>query len=280
MTSMEAEINPLPRELAPGVYWLGNCGESRYRDFVLHSYDSVYLVAGEESSAIIEAGDPKNLPFIEAQVDQLVSTGIPEIKSIFLTHQETPHASGAGRFLQHFPDALAYGNVNDYHMAFPQYADRFVELEIGSSINIGGTEIDVLEAVFRDYIYTRWFFDRRSQVLFSGDGFAYSHYHAAGQCGKVAEECPELALPEMTAVYSERAFFWTQFVDIEPYIDRLEWLLDRIGAKILAPTHGLPIVDVEGTLPKLMEGLRLGSSIGLGGTLGLTGIGFRSGEGS
>jgi flavorubredoxin len=276
MAGLSQEENPLPRELAPGVFWMGNCGATRnvYKGTVLHSYDSVYLVVGSECSAIVEGGDPKNLPYIEEQLDSLLTSDVPDVRYIFLTHQETPHSSGVGRFLQRFPASVACGNVNDYHLAFPQYADRFREVEIGESVDLGGRAIDVVEAPFRDYIYTRWFFDTKHHALFSGDGFAYSHYHGSGHCGKVAEEAPELALPEMIAVYSEKAFFWTQFVDIEPYISRLEWLLSNLDAQILAPTHGLPVLSIGKTLPELIAGLRLGNDRGKKGILntGVVGI--------
>jgi TPP-dependent indolepyruvate ferredoxin oxidoreductase alpha subunit len=40
------------------------------------------------------------------------------------------------------------------------------------------------------------------------------------------------------------------------YCDRLDHLIDRLGVKIVAPTHGLPITDVKTTVPKVQEGLK------------------------
>ncbi len=61
----------------------------------------------------------------------------------------------------------------------------------------------------------------------------------------------------MTAVYSEKAFWWTQKVDIEPYVERLEGLLAETQARTLCPTHGLPVLDIQKTLPELIKGLRM-----------------------
>jgi flavorubredoxin len=251
--------NPLPREIVPGVYWLGACkgGRNVYKGTILHSYNSVYLSVGENASAILEGGHPSNFPEVERQLDELLAKGIPPVKYLFPTHQEVPHSAGLGRFLQRFPDAVACGHVAEYHLVFPEYEDRLREMEIGETVDLGGTSIEVLEAPFRDYIYTRWFLDTTKKVLFSGDGFAYSHYHGAGHCGRFAEEVPELALPQMTAVYSEKAFWWTQHVDIEPYVERLEWLLSETQAQTLAPTHGLPVLDIPKTLPSFIKGLRM-----------------------
>jgi hypothetical protein len=33
-------------------------------------------------------------------------------------------------------------------------------------------------------------------------------------------------------------------------------LIERLGVKTIAPTHGLPITDVKATVPKVQEGLK------------------------
>ena len=38
--------------------------------------------------------------------------------------------------------------------------------------------------------------------------------------------------------------------------DRLDHLIERLGVKTIAPTHGLPITDVKATVPKVQEGLK------------------------
>jgi hypothetical protein len=79
-------------------------------------------------------------------------------------------------------------------------------------------------------------------------------------CGRLAEEVPELDLPDMTALFAQLALYWTQFVDIEPYVERLDELLDELGVELIAPTHGLPIGDLGTIVPRIREGLRLGSA--------------------
>jgi flavorubredoxin len=254
--------NPLPRELVPGIFWLGECLEQPHGKVMLHGCNSVFIVAGDECSLIVEAAHPKDLAVVEAQIDEVVASGIPEVRYLFTTHQETPHASGIGRMLQRFPKAVACGPTQDFHLVFPQYADRFMPLDIGESVDLGGTEFVVVEAVMRDLLYTRWGFDTRRRTLFPGDGFAYNHYHAENQCGCLAEEVPALELEQMTAMFAEFALYWTQFVDLEPYIARLDKVIDELGVEIVAPTHGLPIADMETIMPRIREGLRLGSASG------------------
>jgi hypothetical protein len=50
------------------------------------------------------------------------------------------------------------------------------------------------------------------------------------------------------------------------YVDRLQWLCDRLDVKAIAPTHGLPILNVPKTMPRLQEGLLYGSSVPESGT--------------
>lgn len=257
-----APYNPLPRELLPGIAWLGACLEQPHGTEMLHSSNSVFVVSGDHSSLIVEGGAPKDLVVIESQIDLLVERGIPEVRYIFTTHQETPHSCGLGRMLQRFPEAVSCGPASDFHLVFPQYEDRFMPLEIGESVDLGGTEFVVVEAVVRDLLYTRWGYDTRRRVLFPSDGFAYNHYHTGDQCGKVAEEVPTLELEAMTAMFAEFALYWTQFVDLEPYIERLDELVAELGVDLVAPTHGLPISDLEATMPRVRQGLRLGSAQG------------------
>lgn len=255
--------NPLPRELAPGVFWLGDCLEQLYRGRVLHGYNSVYLVAGERASLLVEAGHPQDLPVIERQLEDLLAGGLPPLGYVFTTHQETPHAGGLGRLLDRYPGAVACGDVRDLHLIFPGHEDRLRPLAIEESIDLGGREFVCVEPVIFDLTSTRWGFDSGRRVLFCGDGFAYSHYHEDGHCGKVAEESPSLDLPEMTALFAELALYWTRFVDLEPYIARLDGLLlDELAVELVAPTHGLPITDLAATMPSIRDGLRLGSSGG------------------
>lgn len=253
--------NPLPREIAPGVHWIGECLHVTYQGRTLHGYNSVFLVCGATSSLLVEAGHPQDVHVVERQLDALLAAGAPPLRQIFVTHTETPHSAAVGRLLRRFPDAIACGNVEDLHLVFPELEGRLRPLEPGDELDLGGRRLVTVEAVFRDMDRTRWLFDLGERVLFAGDGFAFSHYHEAGQCGRFAEEVPALDVPEMTALFAELAFNWTRFVDIEPHIARLDALvLDTLGARVIAPTHGLPISDPAVTLPLVEDGLRLGGA--------------------
>ena len=49
----------MPREIAPGVFWIGDCLAQRHKGKVYHGYNAAYLVAGTEASILIETGGAK-----------------------------------------------------------------------------------------------------------------------------------------------------------------------------------------------------------------------------
>ena len=103
-------------------------------------------------------------------------------------------------------------------------------------------------------------------MLFPGDGFAYSHYHEDGHCGLVAEEAVSLDLPDVSSTFADLALFWTKFADMNVYCDRLDHLIERLGVRTIAPTHGLPITDVKATVPKVQAGLKAAALMPESGT--------------
>ena len=254
-----------PRELAKGVFWLGDCLEQRANGKLYHTYNAAFLVVGSTACMLVETGHPKDFPLLSAQLDALLA-GRPPLKYLFVTHQETPHSGGLGRILNRYPEATLCGDICDYHLAFPQYADRMLAMHGGDEIDLGNRTFALVEPVIRDLRTTWWGFDKQERVLFPGDGFAYSHYHEDGHCGLFAEEAISLDLPEVSAVFADRALFWTKFTDMNIYVDRLQWLLDTLDVKVIAPTHGLPILNPALTVPKVKEGLLYGGSVPESGT--------------
>src|SRR5437868_2182556 len=101
--------------------------------------------------------------------------------------------------MDEFPEDVGCGFTTDYDLAYPSYVDRFARLEPGHELDLGGRNVIIVDALFRDLPATQWAFDRAAGVLFAGDGFSYLHHHAAGQCGKTAEEIGDLPFAEFTS---------------------------------------------------------------------------------
>jgi flavorubredoxin len=256
---LEAQPNPLPREIAPGVFWLGGCYGIKLDLGYIHSYLSAFLVAGDDCSILVDTGPTAYFDVLETQLEGLFAKGVPELRYMFPTHWEPQHSGACALVLEKYPNALLCGDLTDTHLMYPWYTDRTVEVGVWSSLDLGGTEFVVLPAVVRDAISTRWGFDTRSKALFTADGFAYTHYHESGHCGSTSEEAaPTLDIPFMTALFADGSLYWTRFTDIERFITELDEMTDELGVEVVCPTHGLPITDLKGTSPLIREGLRAG----------------------
>jgi flavorubredoxin len=254
-------VNPLPRKLMPGVWWLGQCQAVVYGGQPLHFGNSVFLVAGAKHSALIDTGQTYNVPSLMDQIERVLTEDeLPPVRYVFITHSEIAHSGGTGHALERFGDAVAYGEVSDLHLIFPQFADRFVLADPGETFDLGGRSIRVVEAVIRDMTYSRWFFDTGERVLFSGDGFAFTHNHSADHCGHLAEEIEGISIAEQVAVFSRSALPYMRSISMEPLIERIDALMNELDVALIAPTHGLPIGNPHATLPALRDGFRLASA--------------------
>jgi len=258
---MKSSLGALPRRLAPGLDWLGDCYEFEFEGKVIHSYHSMFLVHGDEGSLVVDTGHAKDWATLERQLDSLMATGIAPVRWIFPTHSEAPHSANTGRLLVKFPDAVVWGDVRDYHLSFPEHAERFVAATVGDGLDLGRTRIILGEAVIRDLVTSLWAYDTSSRTLFPGDGFAYMHHHEAGQCGLAAEEMPDLEIAEFTAIFAEYALYWTRFTDLSPYVRAMDDLLASTDCpvEIVAPGHGSPILEPRMTVEKIKLGMSLGA---------------------
>ena len=258
MSALPHELTGLPRELAAGVHWLGTCHAFKSpRGGVLHTNNSMYLVCGEDAARLAATGAVQAGESSSRQLDELMSAGAPPVRWVWPTHQETPHSGGIARWMARFPDAQLCGNVQDYHLLYPELEHRFEPMTVGDRIDLGGTELVMVEPVLRDLSSTLWAFHTRGRVLFTSDGYSLFHYHDVGHCGRLADEViVGLDLEVALGLSNDIVLYWSRFLDIDPYIDRIEALVRELGVEVIASTHGLPIVDLPRTLPVANEALR------------------------
>ena len=84
------KTHPLPREIAPGVFWLGDCLEQEYEGRPYHSYNAAFLICGSEASMMIETGHPKDFPEIERQMIELLTADRAPLKYLFMPSTDKP----------------------------------------------------------------------------------------------------------------------------------------------------------------------------------------------
>lgn len=248
----------LPIRLADGVWWMGDCfvwpappGEQ-----VQHAYTSCFLVEGAERSLLVDTGHPNDWGPLRRQLEDRAAAGSPPLEWVFPTHPEVTHAGNLWRLMDTYPDLRMVGDVRDHHLSVPEFSDRFVHVQPGDELDLGGRALVFLEALLRDLPSSLWGYDTGSQTLFCSDGLGFGHYHGAEQCGKLAEEVPDLPIEQLIGEFLESSLYWTRLRSVAPHAERLRKLLGGdYPAKVIAPAHGSPITDTSASLARILAGV-------------------------
>ena len=253
------KTHALPRLLAPGVTWLGDCLKRKEGDVPVHVHASCYLVEGGRETLMVDTGHPTHWPQVEAELDHLLDGR--DLDWVFPTHPELPHAGNLNRLLAKFPQARVTGDVRDYPLYCPEYVERLVHRPAGSELDLGGRSIVFLEAPIRDLPSTQWAYESSGRILFVADAFGYTHggiggdgdepVHLPGECGLLSTELPAPPTVGQTAFLTRAALFWSRYVDVAPHFAKVEALLERYPAELIAPAHGNVISDLDALLPIL-----------------------------
>lgn len=245
------------RRVADGVHWLGGCLSAFGHGEEVHYHVNAYLVIGEERTALIDTGDPAHRDLVLAQLDEALDGR--SLDYLVPTHPEIPHAGNLPALLERHSGAVVIGETRDYHLHFPEYADRLRPMAAGESVDLGGRELLLLPAHIRDLENTTWAWDSGAGVLLVSDGFSYIHdvpaddeddepVHRPGQCRLFSGEMPEPPTVAQAAYGTGRALYWTRFVDVSDAFAAIERLLDEHPTRFIGPAHGNVIDDVDGML--------------------------------
>jgi flavorubredoxin len=203
---------------------------------------------------------------IEDSLDAIL--GDATVDYVVVSHPEEPHAGNLGRILLKYPDAVAVGDVRDYHLYYPEVADRLQTREIGESIDLGGGhEFFFARAVIRDLPNTVWGYEKKTQTMFTSDGFIFAHHRAApeaempvhepGECARFSEELTMPPTAELAAINTSSGLYWTRYHDASVVFDELDEQLESLPTRMFAPTHGNVVVGDLADIKRVVKaGLR------------------------
>jgi flavorubredoxin len=253
----------LPRTIAPGISWAGDCLTSRFQGSPIHIHHSVFLIHGGEQTLIVDTGRPSGFEPVLQQVEQVLD-GRP-LNWIAPTHPEVNHAANLERWMRLYPEAKLVGDLRDYHLFYPEFVDRFVMMDPGSVLDLGrGYGLRFLSSPIKDLASTSWLLEERRRVMFVADAFAYSHSfttladddevhatHSPGQCAMFAEELPQPINEAQVGFVLRSALYWTKFVDMGALFDQAMHGIDALDVNVIAPAHGNVITDLRATIPLL-----------------------------
>ncbi|HEX4305915.1 MAG TPA: MBL fold metallo-hydrolase [Solirubrobacterales bacterium] len=258
----------LPRQIAPGIHWLGPCvdgGSVNLRGGMYHSHLSLYALIGREHSLLVDTGLPSGWPTLERELDQVFGDRAPTW--IFPTHPEFPHSGNLQALLDRYPEAQVIGDMRDYHLFFPGIEARSTHVTPGHRLDLGGLSCEFVPAMLKDLPSTLWLYEATEQVLFAADGFSYFHrqpetedeeeddvpVHLAGECGLFVSELDSELDAEQAVMIIANALSWSRYVDAEPLFEIIEAFLVDHPVRLIAPAHGNLIDDVERTISIIRE---------------------------
>jgi len=257
------DIPQFPREIAPNAFWLGGCLGVELEGRIVHGYSSVYLLRGSERTLLVDPGHPMDWSAIASGLDTLLDDRA--LDYVFPTHPEMPHAGNLGRLLTKYPNAVAIGDMRDFHLYYPAFVDRFVDRSVGTVIALGDMQFEIVEAIIKDLPNTQWGYESTRRILFVADGFAYVHhpelgegeqgpYHLPGECNRTVRELGRLPTLHSAMWFTGFSLYWSRFTDNSDEIfRRVRKMLDAHPADILAAAHGSVIDDVPGMLGLMAE---------------------------
>jgi flavorubredoxin len=167
---------------------------------------------------------------------------------VFVSHQEIPHTGNLGRLLRTYPNAIAVGDVRDYHLFHPEIElSRLVQMRHGDELDLGDRRIVFLDALWKDLSGTMWAYDTRLKMLFSADAFGYIHRDDENICATMLHEMPK-DLAERAAERAALPFFGLRQRSQSSRVAAFRKLLQRYPVDIITSGHTAPIMG-EMTAP-------------------------------
>ncbi len=265
-TGPRRELRRLPREISPGVWWVGGCLKSGAFEEPVHFHTSAYLVIGTDKTLLYDTAPPSMWDEMDRDLDRLLG-GRP-LDYCVPSHSEIPHAGNLHRLCAKYPDLIVAGDMRDYHLFFPDYESRMRHMAHETTIELGGGwRFTLLEAIIGDLPGTMWGYEHKSRTLFPVDALGYGHQpqiaeypeelvHRAGECALFSSELA--APPDMKyATYLMTAsLFWSRYVEVGPLFEKLQALMEKYPTRLIAPAHGAVIDDLDVIMPVMREAHR------------------------
>lgn len=250
-------VRSFPREIAPSIFWFGNCLPVTVAGERYHSHLGVYLLRGAERTLLVDTGMMRSWPSLSKQLD--VALDGRTLDFVFPTHPEVPHASNLPNLLERFPDIKVVGDTRDYAVYYPELEQVLQPSVVGDRIDLGGLVFRFLPAVLRDLPSSMWGFEETSRVLFVADGFGFIHsgsadpfgdhpVHRPGECTLTTAELPGDVVAAQGEVVVRAALYWTRFVDSAPMFEDLKAMFAELSPMLVAPAHGNVVSAPEAAL--------------------------------
>lgn len=225
-----------PREIRPGVYWVGAIDwDRRLFDALIPLPDgtsyNAYLIKGSEKTALIDSVDPMMSAVLTNHLGQLQ---IDKIDYIIANHAEQDHSGTIPQLLERYPEAkvVATPKCKELLVELLMIAgDRVITVNDKGVISLGNMTLEFIYAPWVHWPETMLTYLREDRILFPSDLFG-SHLATS-----------DLYVSDEGQVYEAAKRYYAEIM--MPFHTNIERHLERLkdyNIDIIAPSHG-PLYD-------------------------------------
>ncbi|MBA7681429.1 Nitric oxide reductase [subsurface metagenome] len=225
-----------PREIRPGIYWVGAIDwDRRLFDALIPlpdgtSYNS-YLIKGSEKTALIDTVDP-TMP--EVLINHLHELGIENIDYVIANHAEQDHSGSIPQVLERYPKAKVVVTPRCKDMLIDLLLipeEKFITVNDKEAISLGDRTLEFIHAPWVHWPETMLTYLREERMLFPCDLFG-SHLATT-----------DLYVTDEGQVYEAAKRYFAEIM--MPFRINIRRHLEKIkdyAIDIIAPSHG-PMYD-------------------------------------
>jgi flavorubredoxin len=221
-----------PREIKPGVYWVGAIDwDRRLFDSLIPlpdgtSYNS-YLIRGSERTALIDAVDPTMQDVLINNLNQL---GVETIDYVVANHAEQDHSGAIPQVLERYPEAKVVATPKGKGMLIDLFMipeEKFITVNDKETVPLGDKTLEFIHAPWVHWPETMLTYLREDKILFPCDFFG-SHLATT-----------DLYVTDEGQVYEAAKRYYAEIMmpfrtNIQKHLEKIkEYKID-----IIAPSHG------------------------------------------
>jgi len=225
-----------PREIKPGIYWVGAIDwDRRLFDALIPlpdgtSYNS-YLIKGSEKTALIDTVDPTMQGVL---INHLSELGVKSIDYVIANHAEQDHSGSIPQVLERYPEAKVVvtprckGMLIDLLM-IPE--EKFITVNDKETISLGDRTLEFIHAPWVHWPETMLTYLREDKILFPCDFFG-SHLATT-----------DLYVSDEGQVYEAAKRYYAEIM--MPFRTTIQKNLEKVkdyAIELIAPSHG-PMYD-------------------------------------
>ena len=262
-----------PREIRPGIYWVGAIDwDRRLFDALIPlpdgtSYNS-YLIKGTEKTALIDTVDPS---MHDVLINHLSALELKSIDYVIAHHAEQDHSGSILHVLEKYPGAKVVTNPKCKDMLIDLLMvpeDRFITVNDKETISLGDKTLEFIYTPWVHWPETMSTYLKEEKILFSCDFFG-SHLATTdlyvtneGQVYEAAKRYyAEIMMPYRTSIQKNLEKLEDYAIDIiahshGPMYDKPEFIIKAYHSWILDEPNNivvLPYISMHNSTRKMVE---------------------------